>query len=69
MRRSDWDPSVWSAPCQGIQLTIEALDNNKGHVWPDEEFNRAFAMSVVDPVGDGLAKFDCYLDDLFGVFS
>jgi hypothetical protein len=25
-------------------------------------------MSVADPVGNGLAKFDCYLDDLFGVF-
>jgi hypothetical protein len=25
-------------------------------------------MSVEDPVDDGLAKFECYLDDLFGVF-
>ncbi|KAI2510458.1 hypothetical protein MHU86_3878 [Fragilaria crotonensis] len=25
-------------------------------------------MSVNDPVDDGLAKFECYLDDLFGVF-
>ena len=24
-------------------------------------------MSVEDPVVDGLAKFECYLDDLFGV--
>jgi hypothetical protein len=25
-------------------------------------------MSVEDPVTDGMAKFECYLDDLFGVF-
>ena len=68
MRRSDWDPSVCSAPHQGILWTSEALDNDEGHVRPDEEFGRAFAMSVADPVGDGLAKFNCYLNDLFGVF-
>jgi hypothetical protein len=45
----------------------EAVDNDEGYVRPDEEFGEAFAMSVEDPVDDGLAKFDCYLDDLFGV--
>jgi hypothetical protein len=68
VRRSNWDPSVWSAPRQGILRTSEAIENDKGHVQPDKEFVRAFAMSVADPVGDGLAKFDCYLDDLLGVF-
>jgi hypothetical protein len=46
----------------------KALDNNKGHVRPDKEFGRAIATSVKDPVGDGLAKFECYLDNLFRVF-
>ena len=68
VRRSNWDPSVESAPRQGILRTSEALDNNKGHVQPDEDFGRAFAMLVADPVGDELAKFDCNLDNLFGVF-
>ena len=68
VRRRDWDPSAWSAPRQGILQTNEALDNDEGYVRPDEEFGKAFAMSVVDPVSDGQAKFDCYLDDLFGVF-
>jgi hypothetical protein len=68
VRRNDWDPSVWSAPRQGILRTSDAFDNDNGHVRPDKEFGRAFAMWVVDPVGDGLAKFDCYLDNLFGVF-
>jgi hypothetical protein len=54
-RRSNFDPSVWSAACQGILRTSEALDNDKGHVRPDEEFGRAFVMLVIDPVGDGLA--------------
>ena len=68
VRRSEWDQSVWSAPRQGILRTSEALDNEKGHVQLDEEFGRAFAMSVKDPVGNGLAKFECYLDNLFEVF-
>lgn len=47
----------------------EALDNDKGYVQPDDEFGKkAFTMSVKDPIGDGLAKFECNLDDLFGVF-
>ena len=37
----------------------EALDNDKGYVQPDDEFGKkAFTMSVKDPIGDGLAKFD-----------
>jgi hypothetical protein len=68
VRRSDWHPSVWSAPHQGLLRTSEAVDNDEGYVRLDEEFGEAFAMSVEDPVDDGLAKFDCYLDALFGVF-
>ncbi len=68
VRRSDWDPAVWSAPQQELLRTSEAVDNNKGHVYPGDEFGKAFAMSVEDPVDDGLAKFECYLNDLFGVF-
>ena len=68
VRRSDWDPGSWSAPQQGVLRTSEAVDNDKGHVRPDDEFRRAFAMSVEDPVSDRQAKFECYLEDLFGVF-
>ncbi|KAI2509947.1 hypothetical protein MHU86_4512 [Fragilaria crotonensis] len=68
VRRSDWDPTVWSAPQQKILRTSEAVDNDRGHVDPGDEFGKAFTMSVEDPVDDGLAKFECYLDDLFGVF-
>ena len=68
VRRDDWDPSVWSAPQQGVLRTSRAVDNDEGHVRPSDEFGKAFAMSVNDPVDDGLAKFECYLDDLFGVF-
>jgi hypothetical protein len=68
VRRSDWYPSVWSAPHQGLLRTSEAVDNDEGYVRPDEEFGEAFAMPVKDPVDDGLAKFDCDLDDSFGVF-
>jgi hypothetical protein len=32
MRRSDWDPSVWNAPRQGILRTSEAIDNDEGHI-------------------------------------
>ena len=46
----------------------KAVDNDEGHVHPGDEFGKAFAMSVEDPVDNGLAKFECYLDDLFGVF-
>jgi hypothetical protein len=53
--RSNWNPGVWSASRQGILGTSEALDNDQGFVRPDEEFVKAFAMSVKDPVGDGLA--------------
>ena len=33
----------------------------------NDEFGKAFSMSVEDPVGDGPAKFECYLDNLFRV--
>ena len=68
VRRSDWDPAEWNAPQQKVLRTDEAVDNDKGHVFPEDEFGKAFATSVEDPVDDGLAKFECYLDDLFGVF-
>jgi hypothetical protein len=68
VRRSDWDPAVWSAPQQEVLRTSEAVDNDKDHVYPGDEFGKAFATSVEDPVDDGLAKFECYLDNLFGVF-
>lgn len=44
------------------------MDNDEGHVRLSDEFGQAFAMSVEDPVDDGLAKFECYRNDLFGVF-
>ena len=31
VRRSDWDPGLWSAPKQGVLLTTEAVDNDKGN--------------------------------------
>ena len=46
----------------------KAVDNDEGHVQADDNFEEAFAMSVVDSVEDGQAKKECYLDDLFGVF-
>ena len=68
VRRTDWEPAVWSAPQRKVLRTSEAVDNDKGHVYPGDEFGKAFAMSVEDPVDDGLAKFECYLNDLFEVF-
>ncbi len=56
-------------PQTGVLLTTEAVDNDKGNLQPDDEFGKAFAMLVKDPVGDGLAKFECNLDDLFAVFT
>ena len=68
-RRDDWDPSAWSAHQQWVLRTSGAVDNDKGHVHPGDEFGKAFTTSVDDPVDDGLAKFECFLDDLFGVFQ
>jgi hypothetical protein len=57
------------APQQWALQTNKAVDNNVGHVSTDDEFGRAFVLSSVkDPVGDEQAKFECYLDKLFGVF-
>ncbi len=67
VRRSDWEPGLCSAPQQGVLRTSESVHNNKDYVRPDNEFRSAFAMSVEDPVCDVRAKFECYLDDLFGV--
>jgi hypothetical protein len=53
VRRSDWDPGAWSAPRQGILRTSEAVENDRGYVRPGDEFGKAFAMSVEDPVTDG----------------
>ena len=52
---------------QGVLQKNESVDNNKGYVQPEDEFGRAFAMSSEDLVCDGLAKFECYLDNLFGM--
>ncbi len=38
VRRSDWHPSVWSAPHQGLLRMSEPVDNDEGYVRPDEEF-------------------------------
>ena len=47
--------------------TSEAVDNDKAYLRPDDEFGKAFSMSVEDPVGNGLAKFECSLDNFFRV--
>ena len=68
VRRTDWDPAVWTAPQQKVLRTSKAVDNDEGHIHPGDEFGKAFAMSVEDPVDNGLATFECYLNNLFGVF-
>ncbi|KAI2499964.1 hypothetical protein MHU86_14538 [Fragilaria crotonensis] len=67
VRRMDWDPVGVCAPQQFLLESPSAVDNNKGFVVGSEAFAPAFEMSVCYPTDDCLPRFECYLDNLFGV--
>ena len=66
-RRDDWDPSTCFAPHQPMLESEKAVDRDAGKKLDGEPFGKATDMSVSYPPGDTGPKFDCYLDDLFGV--
>ncbi|KAI2508079.1 hypothetical protein MHU86_6371 [Fragilaria crotonensis] len=73
VRQMDWDPiSVCAPPQQHLLESPRALDNDKGFVDESDAFAPAFEeMSVwcyPAPSSDCSPRFECYLDDLFGVF-
>ena len=67
VRRNDWDPTRFKSPHQALLLTDEAVDNDRGEIRPDEPFAEPEYFAVDEPEDD-LARFDCYLDDIFGAF-
>ena len=69
VRRDVWDPSVWSVPQHHLLESDKAVDCDAGTVRDDDTFGDAAEMSVVYPDEDARPRFDCYLDDLFGVSS
>ncbi len=67
VRRNDRDPKRFKSPHQALLLTDEAVDNDRGEIRPDEVFAEPEFFAVDEPEDD-LARFDCYLDDIFGAF-
>ena len=45
----------------------QAVDNDKGEIRPDDAFAETEYFAVDEPEDD-MARFDCYLDDIFGAF-
>jgi hypothetical protein len=67
VRRNNWDPQQFKFPHQALLSTDEAVDNDRGEIRPDEVFAEPEYFAVDEPE-DNLARFDCYLDDIFGAF-
>ncbi|KAI2505693.1 hypothetical protein MHU86_8752 [Fragilaria crotonensis] len=67
VRREDWDETEWWAPQQELLSSDKAIDNDQGFVQLDDNFEPAFEMSVDVSLRDDSPRFDCYLDDSFGV--
>ncbi|KAI2493660.1 hypothetical protein MHU86_20875 [Fragilaria crotonensis] len=67
VRREDWDETEWRAPQQELLSSDKAINNDRGFVQPYDDFEPAFEMSVDVSLRDDSPRFDCYLDDLFGV--
>ena len=68
IRRGDWDPPEWQAPQQHLLSTDKAVNDDVGHVDASAPFAQAFETSVREPIQDGIARYDCYLDDMFWSF-
>jgi hypothetical protein len=66
-RRNDWDPKRFKSPHQALLSTDEAVDNDRGEIRHDKVFAEPEFFAVDEPEDD-LARFDCYLDDIFGAF-
>lgn len=67
VRRDDWDPTDICAPQQPLLDSPKAVDNDAGFVRKEDAFAPAYEMSVRYPTNDCSPRFECYLDDLFGV--
>ena len=67
VRRNDWDPQRFKSPHQARLLSDDAVDNDRGEIRPGEAFAETEYFAVDEPEDD-LARFDCYLDDIFGAF-
>jgi hypothetical protein len=67
VRRNDWDPQQFKSPHQALLSTDEAVDNDRGEIRPDDAFAEPEFFAVDEPE-DNMERFDCYLDDIFGVF-
>jgi hypothetical protein len=67
VRRNDWDPQQFKSPHQALISTDEAVGNNRGEIRPDDAFAEPELFAVDEPEDDR-ARFDCYLDDIFGAF-
>jgi hypothetical protein len=67
VRRNDWDPQQFKSPHQALLSTDEAVDNDRGEIRPDDAFAEPEFFAVDEPEDDR-ARFDCYLDDIFGAF-
>ena len=62
-----WDSKRFKSPHQALQSTDEAVDNDRGEIRPDEVFAEPEFFAVDEPEDD-LARFNCYLDNIFGAF-
>jgi hypothetical protein len=67
VRRNDWDPQQFKSPHQALLSTDEAVDNDRGEIRPDDAFAEPEFFALDEPEDDR-ARFDCYLDDIFGAF-
>jgi hypothetical protein len=67
VRRLKWDAALMKCPHQEALISDRAVDSDSGFVQADDSFGVAYPMSVVFPSDEG-PRFECYLDDLFGVF-
>jgi hypothetical protein len=67
VRRNDWDPQQFKSPHQALLSTDEAVDNDRGEIRPDDAFAESKFFAVDEPEDD-MARFNCYLDDIFGAF-
>jgi hypothetical protein len=67
VRWNGWDPQQFKSPHQALLLTDEAVDNDRGEIRPDDAFAEPEFFAVDEPEDD-MARFDCYLDDIFGAF-
>jgi hypothetical protein len=65
--RRNWDPQQFKSPHQALLSTDKASDNDRGEIRPVDAFAEPEFFAVDEPEDD-MARFDCYLDDIFGAF-